>query len=61
MTKYYPKKNQFIDIYIKGPPNDEVFKIVIQWVLKEGYDSNGYAMIHRMIQQKIKEKYEVPD
>ena len=42
-----------------NPP--EFFNIAKQWVLELGYDSSGYGIMHRMIQQKIKEKYETPD
>ncbi len=67
----HPEKNDFIELYIKGPPDDEgflwwrdppeVFTIIRQWVLDAGYDSSGYGIMHRMIQRKIKEKYETPD
>ena len=67
----HPEKNEFIELYIEGPPDDEgftwwrdppeVFNITKQWVLDAGYDSSGYGMMHRVIQKKIKEKYETPD
>jgi len=67
----HPEKNKFIELYIKGPPDNEgfmwwsnppeVFNITKQWVLDAGYDSSGYGIMHRMIQRKIKEKYETPD
>lgn len=67
----HPKKNDFIELYIKGPPNNEgfmwwcnppeFFNITKQWVLDAGYDSSSYGIMHRMIQEKIKEKYEHPD
>ena len=67
----HPEKNEFIELYIKGPPDDEgfmwwhnppeVFTITKQWVLDAGYDSSGYGIMHRMIQKKIKEKYGTPD
>tara|TARA_B100001094_G_scaffold107267_1_gene103322 strand:+ start:104 stop:361 length:258 start_codon:yes stop_codon:yes gene_type:complete len=67
----HPEKNEFIELYIKGPPDDEgfmwwnnppeFFNITKQWVLEAGYDSSGYGMMHRLIQKKIKEKYEHPD
>ena len=67
----HPKKNEFIELYIKGPPDNEgfmwwnnppeVFNITKKWVLDAGYDSSGYGIMHRLIQRKIKEKYETPD
>ena len=67
----HPEKNEFIQLYLKGPPDNEgftwwneppeVFTIVRGWVLDAGYDSSGYGIMHRMIQKKIKEKYETPD
>ena len=67
----HPEKDEFIQIYIKGPPEDEgfmwwsdypdVFNIVKNWVLDAGYDSSAYSIMHRKIQKKIKEKYETPE
>ena len=67
----HTNKHKFIELYIKGPPDNEgftwwnnppeVFTLVRKWVLDAGYDSSGYGIMHRMIQKKLKEKYENPD
>jgi hypothetical protein len=67
----HPEKNEFIELYIKGPPNNEgfmwwrdppeIFTIVKEWVLNIGYESSSYGIMHRMIQGKIREKYEGPE
>ena len=69
MIENHNEKNKFIQLYIKGPPDDEgfiwwsdppeIFTIVKRWVLDAGYDSSSYGIMHRMIQKKIKEKYQV--
>lgn len=59
----HTSKNDIIEWYKKGPPDNLGFifykceksyeKDMQNWVLNRGYDSSGYAMFHRFIQCEI--------
>ena len=65
----HPLKDQIIEMYKRGPPEDtgfmwlregwftkeqqQGFQVMRAWVLDHGYDSSAYGFMHRAIQHAL--------